>query len=276
MAINASVKPEVWKGLGQKFLISNPSYSKISTTKYEGDVQKVGSVVHVPVIGKITLQDYNPATGISASDVDANTVDVTITKDMAFNKFVDSRDIRYSGELNYEEEIIKSAMESLDDEIDVYLFATGSVADAGNVVADKTVLTPADVHNTLINLRTKLNKAKADKNNRFAILDSDTYGLLLQDSRYFSVEKVREDGEIYRSCGFELIESNALITDATYGTTIVAGVKGVYAKVAVIDDMKVNYNLEDKFGVKVSGRVLFGTQLLDNKAIATCRVKIGA
>ena len=270
MAIQ-DVRPEVWVGKINEFIKKQFASDTICTTEYEGQVNAGNETVHIPYLGDVEVETYDPVNGITPTDIDGGIIDLTLDQDDAYAKFIDSKLNFFKGDLAIVEDISAKVAESVKKRVDRYVFTTCSTSDASTTLANKTLTNPEDAYNFLVDIATLLDEVEASEM-RFAVVPNFVIQLLRKDARYNTYRDILEGGKIMNVAGLDLIPSVNLVTDVN-GTQVVAGVYKSIAKVAVAISAT-TFPHATRDGYVVRGRFIYGAKLLNSKAIATCKVKL--
>lgn len=229
--------PELWSATLLTSLKKSLVFGGLANRDYEGEISAYGDTVHITSIAAPTITAYAKNTDLSSPEAltDADRA-LTINQSQSFNFQIDDIDDRQSrngGALM--DEAASEAAYALADVADLYLsgvLATGSgITSLGTIDASSTVTNVYDL--LLVPARTALQKAKVPTAGRFIVLDSDTMGKLLLDSRFIKANEAGtsdalRNGLVGRAAGLDIFESpNGTTGNARTGitTTTVSGAK---------------------------------------------------
>ena len=215
MAISNFI-PEVWAASLLSNLKKNLVYGGLANRDYEGEISAFGDTVHITSIAAPTITPYSKDTNLSdpqaLTDADRTLV---IDQSQSFNFQIDDIDLRQSrnGGALMDEASMEAAY-GLADVADTYLsgvIAAGSgIASLGTIDASSAATNVYDL--LLVPARVALQKAKVPTAGRFIVLDSDTMGKLLLDSRFIKANEAGTDsalrnGFVGRAAGLDIYES---------------------------------------------------------------------
>lgn len=236
MAI-ANFIPEVWAASLLTNLKKNLVFGGLANRDYEGEISDFGDTVHITSIAAPTIGTYTKDTNLSDPEAltdSARTLVIDQSKSFNFQiDDIDDRQSRNGGALM--DEASAEAAYALADVADQFLattLATGSgIASLGTIDASATATNMYDL--LLVPVRTALQKAKVPTAGRFIVLDSDSMGKLLLDSRFIKANEAGtpdalRNGFVGRAAGLDILESpNSSVGVARTGitTTTVSGAK---------------------------------------------------
>lgn len=246
-------QPTVWSASLLSNLHKNLVYGGLCNRDYEGEISAFGDSVKITSIAQPTIAPYSKDTNLSDPEAltDAERT-LVINQSQAFNFQIDDIDARQSrdgGRLM--DEASAEAAYGLADVADTYLstvFATNAgIASLGTVDASSTATNVYDL--LLVPARVALQKAKVPTAGRFIVLDSDTMGKLLLDSRFIKANEAGTDdalrnGLVGRAAGLDIFESAnstvgvaratlSITTSTSTKRTIVAGTGTVFTQADV-------------------------------------------
>lgn len=223
-------QPTVWSA----FLLSNLHKSHVfgglCNRDYEGEISAFGDSVRITSIAQPTITAYAKDNDLGSPQAltDAERT-LTIDQSQSFNFQIDDIDaaqVRDGGRLM--DEAAAEAAYGLADVSDAYIaqtLAVGSgITSLGTI--DASSVATAVYDSLLVPVRTTLQKAKVPTAGRFIVLDSDTMGKLLLDSRFIKANEAGTDdalrnGFVGRAAGLDIFESaNSSLGVARTGLSI--------------------------------------------------------
>ena len=180
--------PTVWSAKILDALEKSLVYAQLFNRDYEGEITDAGDTVKIGTIGDVTIKDYTKSSDIAAAD-EVTPVVQTLTIDQAkyFNIAVDDVDAAQS-KLSLLDTATARAGYGFSDVADQYL--GGLLASKGTLTAglgSKTtplVITKDNAYETLVNMKTALDKAKLPKQGRVCVMPSEFEGFMLLDPRF--------------------------------------------------------------------------------------------
>lgn len=283
MAISA-FKPEVWNAellvtLEKSLVYAAPG---VVNREYEGDIAQYGDTVHIVSLAEPTIGTYSPHVDIVIEDVDDtdSTLVIDQAKYFAFEvDDVEKRQARNGGAVLTEQ--ARKAAYKLRDVADQYvagLMAAG--VDAGNLLAEQTLASPADAYNLLVDLGTVLDEDNVPDEGRWAVVTPAFYGLLKKDDRFVGsgderAAMTRTNGLIGEAAGFSLRKSNNAPAGpgAGAGRLIIAGYAGAVTYAEQINKTEAARK-EKGFADIVKGLHLYGSKVVRPTGLAAADVII--
>lgn len=185
---------------------------------YEGD--PVAGKVRIPVRDtEVAVGDYDVATGKAVAQGATTYLDILVNKDKAVNELIDG----------YEAASVPDGL--IADRLDSAAYSLGLQLDsdgATELLANGTVenvaqVTAANAYAAMVDLRTKMSKAKIPLTGRYALVTPDFYALILKSPEFIGPsdlgDAVVQSGAVGKIAGFTLYEWN----DATPGLQAIAG-----------------------------------------------------
>ncbi len=185
---------------------------------YEGD--PVAGKVRIPVRDtEVAVGDYDVATGKSVAQGSTTYLDILVNKDKAVNELIDG----------YEAAAVPDGLVA--DRLDSAAYSLGLQLDsdgATELLANGTIenvaqVTAANAYAAMVDLRTKMSKAKIPLTGRYALVTPDFYALILKSPEFIKAsdlgDAVVQTGAVGKIAGFTLYEWN----DATPGLQAIAG-----------------------------------------------------
>ncbi|MDO5432973.1 P22 phage major capsid protein family protein [Eubacterium sp.] len=279
----ATFIPTIWSARLLANLDNNHVATNFVNRDYEGEIKQKGDKVKINSVGEITIGDY---TGAKIGDPETLTTsdqELEINQGKFFNFSVDDVDkVQAAGPLM--DKAMQRAAFGLSDVNDKFIFTTieaGATALSSTAIA----LTASNVYETLVSIRTLMDKNNVPMTGRKVAVPPEAYALLLLDDRFVktggtNAEATLKNGLVGEVAGFQVFESNNLPFKAGTGsgdsakpaeTTIIAGhdMGGTYAEQIVQTEA---YRPEQFFADAVKGLQVYGAKATMPK----CYVKVQA
>jgi N4-gp56 family major capsid protein len=276
--------PTVWSAKILDALEKSLVYAQLFNRDYEGEITDAGDTVKIGTIGDVTIKDYTRSSDIAAADEVAPAVQ-TLTIDQAkyFNIAVDDVDAAQSN-LSLLDTATARAGYGFSDVADQYL--GGLLASKGTLTAglgSKTsplVITKDNAYETLVNMKTALDKAKLPKQGRVCVMPSEFEGFMLLDPRFVQVsadeaQKRLTEGSVYRAAGFDIMTSVNAPSPANGAFNVVASspICGTFAEQILKTEA---YRPEKRFSDAVKGLHVYGAAVTRPECVAVATVKFTA
>lgn len=252
MAITKFI-PDIWAASLLTNLKKNLVYGGLCNRDYEGEIRSYGDTVKITSITQPTITPYAKNTDLGSPEAltDAQRT-LVINQSQSFNFQVDDIDLAQSrdgGRLM--DEAAAEAAYGLADVADTFIAlqmaVESGISSLGIIDASSTATAVYD--SVLVPARTALQKAKVPTAGRFIVLDSDTMGKLLLDSRFIKANEAGTDtglrnGYVGRAAGLDIFESPnnpvgvartglSITTSTTDKKKIVAGTGTVFTQADV-------------------------------------------
>ena len=279
----ATFIPTIWSARLLANLDNNHVATNFVNRDYEGEIKQKGDKVKINSVGEITIGDY---TGAKIGDPETLTTsdqELEINQGKFFNFSVDDVDkVQAAGPLM--DKAMQRAAFGLSDVNDKFIFTTieaGAAALSSTAIA----LTASNVYETLVSIRTLMDKNNVPMTGRKVAVPPEAYALLLLDDRFVktggtNAETTLKNGLVGEVAGFQVFESNNLPFKAGTGsgdsaklaeTTIIAGhdMGGTYAEQIVQTEA---YRPEQFYADAVKGLQVYGAKVTMPK----CYVKVQA
>lgn len=287
MAI-ANAIPQVWAteilaALDTLLVYGAPS---IINTDYEGEIANAGDSVRITTLGDVDVKDYTRGVNIDAPQqlTDAD-LQLVIDRAKYFNFAVDDIDAAQSA-VDLMQEAARRAAYGLRKAMDSYIAA--KYVDAGLAIGSDGspltgfVATNTKMHDTLVDLGTKLDETDTPEDGRFAVLPPWAIGFLEKDPRYTSFgtspnRATLEDGLtanpnglVGRSAGFWIYKSNQVPNTTATLYKIIAGHPDAWSRAQQILKT-VPYQPEGQFSDALKGLHVYGAKVIrpNQLAVAT-------
>lgn len=186
---------------------------------YEGS-PAAGSV-KIPVRdGEVVVSDYDKANGIQGTNGSTGYETMVIDKDKAVNEIIDGYDAQSVPD-NLVADRLDSATYSLQEQVDT---DGGTVLLAAATVDNEDLLTKDNIYDNIVDLRTRMTKAKIPNDGkRYLLVTPDTMALILKSPEFIAAtslgDEVKQAGAIGKIANFLVIEWN----DTTANLAMLAG-----------------------------------------------------
>lgn len=185
---------------------------------YEGS-PTAGAVKIPKRDAEVEVSDYDKANGISGSTGSTSYETMSITKDKAINEIIDGYDAAGVPD-NLVADRLDSGAYSLAKQIDT---DAGNVLIAGSTQTGVATLSKDNVYDTIVDIRTAMNKANIPATGRYLLVTPDTMALILKSPEFISAsnlgDEVKQSGAVGKIAGFLVIEWN----DSTANLAMLAG-----------------------------------------------------
>jgi hypothetical protein len=175
----------------------------------------------------------------------------------------------------------RRAAYKLRDAADQHLATTMAAGvDAGNLVAEQTLATPADAYDLLVDLGVLLDESDVPTEGRWTVVTPAFHGLLLKDDRFVGAGDeagagVRANGMVGSAAGFSIRKSNNTPDGpgAGAGKLVIAGYGGAVTYAEQINKVEAARK-EKGFADIVKGLHLYGSRVVRPTALAAADVII--
>ena len=168
---------------------------------------------------EVEVSDYDKANGISGSTGSTSYETMSITKDKVINEIIDGYDAAGVPD-NLVADRLDSGAYSLAKQIDT---DAGNVLIAGSTQTGVATLSKDNVYDTIVDIRTAMNKANIPATGRYLLVTPDTMALILKSPEFISAsnlgDEVKQSGAVGKIAGFLVIEWN----DSTANLAMLAG-----------------------------------------------------
>lgn len=276
--------PTVWSSKILESLDKTLVYANLFNRDYEGEITAYGDTVKIGAIGDVTIKDYTKDVAIDDPDP-ARAEDQTMTIDQAkyFNIAIDDVDAAQS-KLNLLDLATARAGYGFADACDQYLaarlVAAGTVTAGLGTQASPITITAANAYDTLVDIKTALDKVNLPKAGRAVVMPAEFEGFMLKDSRFVAVsaEQAQQrltEGTIYRAAGFDIFTSvNAPTgTGGTFRVVASSPICGTFAQQILKTEA---YRPGNLFADAVKGLHVYGSLVTRPGAVAVAVVKFTA
>lgn len=289
MATNNFI-PQIWSARILDALHKELVYSRLFNRDYEGEITQKGDTVHIGQIGAVEVKPYTKDSDIAAPDkVQAEDQTLTVDQCDYFNIAVDDVNAVQSA-INLLDGATEEAGYGFADKTDQYLagllLAAAETKASTNVIGSKEspiAITKENAYETIVKLKTVLDKAKCPKQGRICVVPSEYEGQMLLDTRFVAVgtnasNDRLEQGTIYRAAGFDIYVSNNAphhtdgggSSDQSYYDVIAScDRQGTFAD--QINKVEA-YRPEKRFADAVKGLHVYGGKVLRAEIVANAKV----
>jgi len=227
---------------------------------WEGDISRgVGSTVYVRTLGSVTMGAYTKnSTTISYEDLAPAREAFTVDDAQYFAFKVDDVDAN-SNDLDALELYAKRAAVSLSDVVENKILSVYGSAHADNRITGASnaaiTLSTTNIYDNFVEARTRLSKKNVPTAGRFAIIDPDSYALVLKCAEFKRDTPVGDDairnGFVGSMAGFDIYESNSVPT-ASGAKYLMFGDNQAIAYAAQVTEVE-TIRLESSFATAVRG-----------------------
>lgn len=278
--------PQVWSAKILEALDKELVYAQLFNTDYEGEITEAGDTVHIAQVGDVTIKDFTCDTDIDApEDVTAEDLTLVIDQSKYFNVSICDVNAAQS-KISLLDTATQRAGYGFSDVCDQFLgnllATSGTVKTGLGTKASPIAVTAGNAYETLVKMKTALDKANLPKQERKVVVPPDFEGFMLLDPRFVAVpvdasqERLTE-GTVYRAAGFEILTSNNVpsATDGGSGSTTVfsivgsSPIQGTFAQQILKTEA---YRPEKRFADAVKGLHVYGAKVLRPEVVAVATV----
>lgn len=161
---------------------NNSVIRQFCATKYEGDIQGVGTSVIVNILIPAVLKDTatNPVSR-AADQLDSSTVTITVTEDKNYKFEISHQDVAEGMPTGmFSETLVDMGVQIARDADKLVLSKYTEIADADHIIA-KTTLDKTNIYDYLIDLDTKMDELEIPQVGRIVVLPPRVAALLAKD-----------------------------------------------------------------------------------------------
>lgn len=278
--------PQVWSAKILEALDKELVYAQLFNTDYEGEITEAGDTVHIAQVGDVTIKDFTCDTDIDApEDVTAEDLTLVIDQSKYFNISICDVNAAQS-KISLIGTATQRAGYGFSDVCDQFLgnllATSGTVKTGLGTKASPIAVTADNAYETLVKMKTALDKANLPKQERKVVVPPDFEGFMLLDPRFVAVpvdasqERLTE-GTVYRAAGFEILTSNNVPSadDGGSGSTTVfsivgsSPIQGTFAQQILKTEA---YRPEKRFADAVKGLHVYGAKVLRPEVVAVATV----
>lgn len=279
--------PQVWSAKILEALDKELVYAELFNTDYEGEIAEAGDTVHIAQVGDVTIKDFDFDNDIeSPDDVKVEDLTLDINQSKYFNISVcDVNEVQ--SKISLLDTATQRAGYGFADVCDKYLGSllatSGTVKDGLGAKATPINITADNAYETLVKMKTALDKANLPKQERKVVVPPAFEGFMLLDPRFVAVpvdasQDRLTEGTVYRAAGFEIRTSNNVPSAADGGsdgaTTVysIVGsspIQGTFAQQILKTEA---YRPEKRFADAVKGLHVYGAKVLRPSVVAVATV----
>lgn len=273
--------PTVWaadilKALDTLLVYAAPS---IINTDYEGEISAAGDSVRITTLGDVTVKTYTKNSDMDPPE-ELTDAELTMIIDQSkyFNFQIDDIDRRQALP-GLREEAARRAAYGLRKVMDGFIAAkyteAGVTAGLGDDTTPLTGFTATNtkMHDTLVDIGTKLDDTDTPEDGRFAVLPPWAVGYLEKDPRYSSFGTsqnritlengmtMNANGLVGRAAGFDIYKSNQVPNTASAKYKIIAGHPDAWSRAQQILETEA-YRPERRFADALKGLHVYGAKVI--------------
>lgn len=235
---------------------------------YEGN--PAAGIVKIPVRDtEVQVSDYDKANGISATSGSTAYVDLPITKDKAVNEVIDGYDAQA-----VPDKLVADRLDSAGYSLAARIDNDGaSTLLAGSTVMNVSVLSSANIYDTIVDIRTAMSKANIPNDNRrYLLVTPDTLALILKCPEFIRStiqgDQTVTNGTVGKIAGFIVKEWN----DTTANLAMIAGHPRFATRV---NAWKVPVHIQnlDGSGTFIGASAVQGRMIYDHKVLRSAAIR---
>lgn len=262
--------PTIWSARLNEGFKKALVYGNCVNTDYEGEIKGLGSAVKINSVGAVTIDNYDKSKGINKpQELDSTQTTLTINQAKYFNFQVDDID-KAQANVDLLDAGIKEASYGLANVADQYIANFYTEVKAGNTIGDDTnpiVPTTLNAYDYLVDLGVILDENDVPEINRFVVVPSWFYGLLLKDPRFTKEIDVMRTGFVGNIDNMSVFKSNNVPNTAGAKYKIIAGHKAAISFAGQVDSVEA-YRPESQFSDAVKGLHVYGAKCIKPEGIA--------
>jgi P22 coat protein - gene protein 5. len=262
--------PTIWSARLNEGFKKALVYGNCVNTDYEGEIKGAGSTVKINSVGAVTIDNYDKSTGINKpQELDSSQSTLTIDQAKYFNFQVDDID-KAQANVDLLDAGIKEASYGLANVADQYIANFYTEVKAGNTIGDDTtpiVPSIANAYDYLIDLGVILDENNVSEIDRFVVVPSWFYGLLLKDPRYTKEIDIMRTGFVGNIDNMAVYKSNNVPNTSGEKYKIIAGQKSAISFAGQVDSVEA-YRPESQFSDAVKGLQVYGAKCIKPEGIA--------
>lgn len=279
----ATFIPELWSARLLQGLEKSHVATNLVNRDYEGQIRNQGDKVNINTLSDVAIKTYTPNSDIaSPDDLTTTKQQLEITEADYFNIQLDDVDrVQAAGELM--DTAMRNVAYKMNDKTDSFIL--GKIASgvaSGNIIGtteSPIQVTKNNIYESIIEMRTKLDKANVPTSGRTIIIPPEIYALLLQDERFVKSDAVAGqnvlvNGLVGRVAGFDVFESNNVVYDTNnkfWKVTAQVRTATTFAEQIVKTEA---YRMEKRFSDAVKGLHVYGAKVTDGTQIAELICKL--
>ena len=279
----ATFIPELWSARLLQGLEKSHVATNLVNRDYEGQIRNQGDKVNINTLSDVAIKTYTPNSDIaSPDDLTTTKQQLEITEADYFNIQLDDVDrVQAAGELM--DTAMRNVAYKMNDKTDSFILGKiASGVDSGNIIGtteSPIQVTKNNIYESIIEVRTKLDKANVPTSGRTIIIPPEIYALLLQDERFVKSDAVAGqnvlvNGLVGRVAGFDVFESNNVVYDTNnkfWKVTAQVRTATTFAEQIVKTEA---YRMEKRFSDAVKGLHVYGAKVTDGTQIAELICKL--
>ena len=279
----ATFIPELWSARLLQGLEKSHVATNLVNRDYEGQIRNQGDKVNINTLSDVAIKTYTPNSDIaSPDDLTTTKQQLEITEADYFNIQLDDVDrVQAAGELM--DSAMRNVAYKMNDRTDGFILGKiASGVDSGNIIGtteSPIQVTKNNIYESIIEMRTKLDKANVPTSGRTIIIPPEIYALLLQDERFVKSDAVAGqnvlvNGLVGRVAGFDVFESNNVVYDTNnkfWKVTAQVRTATTFAEQIVKTEA---YRMEKRFSDAVKGLHVYGAKVTDGTQIAELVCKL--
>ena len=262
--------PTIWSARLNEGFKKALVYGNCVNTDYEGEIKGAGSTVKINSVGAVTIDNYDKSKGINKpQELDSSQSTLTIDQAKYFNFQVDDID-KAQANVDLLDVGIKEASYGLANVADQYIANFYTEVKAGNTIGDDTtpiVPTIANAYDYLIDLGVILDENSVSEIDRFVVVPSWFYGLLLKDPRFTKEIDIMKTGFVGNIDNMAVYKSNNVPNTSGEKYKIIAGQKSAISFAGQVDSVEA-YRPESQFSDAVKGLQVYGAKCIKPEGIA--------
>ena len=279
----ATFIPELWSARLLQGLEKSHVATNLVNRDYEGQIRNQGDKVNINTLSDVAIKTYTPNSDIaSPDDLTTTKQQLEITEADYFNIQLDDVDrVQAAGELM--DTAMRNVAYKMNDKTDSFIL--GKIASgvaSGNIIGTTEIpiqVPKNNIYESIIEMRTKLDKANVPTSGRTIIIPPEIYALLLQDERFVKSDAVAGqnvlvNGLVGRVAGFDVFESNNVVYDTNnkfWKVTAQVRTATTFAEQIVKTEA---YRMEKRFSDAVKGLHVYGAKVTDGTQIAELICKL--
>jgi hypothetical protein len=245
---------------------------------YEGDLTE-NSTVKIRTLGNVAMGPYSGS--ISYQDLAPALEDFTVA-DAQYFAFKASDIARAQNDIDALDAYAKRAAVSMTDTIEAKILSRYTLTHADNRVTGASsaalALDKDNVYGYFVDARTRLSKKNVPMGSRFAIVDPDTYALLLKCPEFVKDTSLGDstvvNGRVGAMAGFSIYESNA-VPVASGAKFLLFGDEGAIFYAGQIMEVE-TIRLQDSFDTAVRGLLLHDSTVVAENTKRLAYIKAAA
>lgn len=262
--------PTIWSARLNEGFKKALVYGNCVNNDYEGEIKGAGSTVKINSVGAVTIDNYDKSTGINKpQELDSSQSTLTIDQAKYFNFQVDDID-KAQANVDLLDAGIKEASYGLANVADQYIANFYTEVKAGNTIGDDTTpIVPSitNAYDYLIDLGVILDENSVSEIDRFVVVPSWFYGLLLKDPRFTKEIDIMRTGFVGNIDNMAVYKSNNVPNTSGEKYKIIAGQKSAISFAGQVDSVEA-YRPESQFSDAVKGLQVYGAKCIKPEGIA--------